>query len=409
MRRLDVAFAGHEEKPWHVGILVEERGRIYFEYSSEWLKRKLELSPIRLPLRPGLREHQDAQFGPLPGVFDDSLPDGWGLLLMDRWFRKQGVDPTTISPLDRLAWIGDRAMGALTYRPAIRNSEDEEAFDLHRLSKEAEEVLAGKAGEVLAQLVKAGGSPGGARPKVLVGYNPKTEDIVSGAQSLPVGFDHWIVKFVAPRDMPEYGPVEYAYSLMARAAGLNVPETRLFRTKQGDRFFGIKRFDRVGTKRIHMHTFGNLIHANFRLPTGDYADLFKTSALLTHNARDIQEVFRRMAFNVLAHNRDDHVKNFAFLMDDTTGEWSLAPAYDLAFAPGPGGEHTMSVAGEGRHPRRSDMLRAVARAGMAGRVIGEILEQVADAVDHWRDFAKQAGVTAPVMTRLQTAMDSLRL
>lgn len=400
MKRLEVFFAPAPEDSQLVGVLAEERGRVFFEYASPWLRRGLNLSPVRLPLRAGLHEHRDRAFGPLPGLFDDSLPDGWGLLLMDRHFRKRGVDPRSLGPLDRLAWVGDRAMGALKYRPASEAPEDGARFELHALAREADEILAGKADDVLPQLARAGGSAGGARPKVLVGYNEATGEVISGAQELPEGFEHWIVKFSAKQDIPDAGAMEYAYSLMAKAAGIEMPATRLFVTSAGDRFFGVKRFDRIGNRRMHVHTFGNMIQSNFRVPSCDYGDLVKTTALVTRDAADVQRVFTRMAFNVMAHNRDDHVKNFAFVMDSDTGAWRLSPAYDLVFSAGPGGEHTMSVAGEGKNPRRADLFRAVQKAELSAKTLDEMVTQVAEATGRWSEFAERAGVSAETAEKI---------
>jgi len=170
--------------------------------------------------------------------------------------------------------------------------------------------------------------------------------------------------------------MEYAYSLMARDAGIDMPPTRLFETSEGDRFFGTKRFDRDGNRRYHVHTFGNLIQSNFRIPSADYADLLKATSLLTRNHQDVLRMFRRMVFNVLAHNRDDHVKNFAFILNDTTGDWTLTPAYDLLYTPGPGGEHTMTIAGEGKNPNRTHMLQLAEQADVSQREANAIIDEV---------------------------------
>ncbi len=394
MKKLDVRLSRGPGDGRLVGTLADDRGRVYFQYDADFLATGLNLSPFRLPLEPGLFEHADRDFGPLPGLFDDSLPDGWGLLLMDRHFRSRGLNLAEISPLDRLSWLGTRTMGALTYHPpADREDIDSSVFDLHDLARNSREILAGAAVEVLPQLLRAGGSPGGARPKVLVGLKPPTGEVISGEDDLPGDFEHWIVKFPARADTPDAGAVEYAYSLMARAAAIDMPPTRLFQTPQGDRFFGIKRFDRAGRRRFHVHTFGNLIQSNFRIPSADYADLLKATSLLTRDHRDVLRAFRRMAFNVLAHNRDDHVKNFTFILDDTTGDWSLSPAYDLLCSPGPGGEHTMTLAGEGKTPGRSHMLRLAGQADIADRQAAEIIEQVRAAVSAWKEFAAQGGVS----------------
>ena len=394
MKKLEVCFTRSPGDSMAVGTLAEDRGRVYFEYTADFLATGLDLSPFRLPFEPGLYEHRDRDFGPLPGVFDDSLPDGWGLLLMDRHFRSLGRNLAEISPLDRLAWLGTRTMGALTYHPpANRDDADASVFDLHDLARQSQEILAGAAVDVLPELLRAGGSPGGARPKVLVGYSPETDDVRSGEDDLPDGFEHWIVKFAADADSPDAGAVEYAYSQMAREAAIDMSPTHLFETSAGDRFFGIRRFDRDGNRRYHVHTFGNLIHSNFRIPSADYADLLKATSLLTRNHQDVLRAFRHMAFNVLAHNRDDHAKNFAFLLDDTTGDWTLTPAYDLLLTPGPGGEHTMTVAGEGRTLNRSHMLGLAEQSDVSKREAAAIIDEVQAAVARWPDHAAEAGVT----------------
>lgn len=381
-----------------VGKLVERGRRVLFEFESTWLERGLELSPFTLQGRPGLIEHVPREFGPLPGLFADSLPDGWGLLLMDRHFRTLGFDPGASSPLHRLAWLGTRTMGALTYHPPeARGDADGELLDLHQLSVAADSVISGSPAEVLPQLLRAGGSPGGARPKVLVGYDPKANGLVSGEADLPDGYEHWMVKFAGHDDGKDAGPVEFAYSLMAGAAGLEMPRTRLFETAEGDRFFGVQRFDRAaGNRRTHVHTFGNLIESNFRIPACDYRDLLKATSLLTRDHHDVLRAFRWMAFNVLAHNRDDHVKNFAFLLEPEANTWSLSPAYDLTFAEGPGGEHTMTVEGQGRSPGASEMLSLARDIDIADAEARSILDEVRTAVQRWGEFADAAGVTRTV-------------
>jgi serine/threonine-protein kinase HipA len=408
MKKLDVRFTRSPDESLLVGTLAEERGRAYFQYAPGFLATGLNLSPFRLPFELALFEHRDRAFGALPGLFDDSLPDGWGLLLMDRHFRSRRLNPANVSPLDRLSWLGTRTMGALTYHPPTdRENVDSSVFDLHDLAHQSQEVLAGSAVDVLPQLLRAGGSPGGARPKVLIGFHPATGSVVSGEDDLPDGFEHWIVKFAAKTDGSESGAIEYAYGLMATAAGIDMPLTRLFETIEGDRFFGVRRFDRHRNRRYHVHTFGNLIQSNFRIPSADYADLLKATSLLTHNHQDVLRVFRRMVFNVLAHNRDDHVKNFAYILDDAVVEWALTPAYDLLYTPGPGGEHTMSLAGEGRNPGRPHILRLAEQADVSKREANEIIEEVRDTVTHWENFAVQAGVSRSAIRRITQSLPQL--
>lgn len=391
MKKLEVRWARSADESSPVGVLAEDRHRIYFEYAAAALEGGVSLSPFKLALQPGLIEHSDRGFGPLPGLFDDSLPDGWGLLLMDRHFRRRGIDPHALSPLDRLAYIGLRTMGALTYHPPHDSEVDRSKLDLHLLGRNAEEVLAGEAAEVLPALMRAGGSPHGARPKVLVGVGD--DHLISGECNLPDGFEHWMIKFAARADARDAGPIERAYALMAEAAGITMPETRLFEAKVGrdlKRYFGVRRFDReIGGLRVHVHTFANLIHSNFRIPSTDYADLLSVTRGLTQDHADVLRAFRQMAFNIAAHNRDDHGKNFSFLLSHD-GEWALTPAYDLTFSAGPGGEHTMTVAGEGRRPTRTHCLSLAEAAGMNRREADEIIESVNEAIATWPRFADQA-------------------
>ncbi len=394
MKKLTVRFTHNPKKSVNVGILAEDHGRVFFEYDPKFLNSGLNLSPFHLPFEGGLFEHKDHQFGLLPGVFDDSLPDGWGLLLMDRHFHTLNLNPTGVSVLDRLSWLGTRTMGALTYHPPA-NSEnwDVTAFNLHNLAYQSQQILAGKVRDVLPQLLRAGGSPGGARPKVLVGFNSITGEIISGEDDLPREYDHWIIKFSTKTDINTEGVIEYAYSLMAAAAGVNMTMTKLFETSEGDRFFGIKRFDRDGNRRFHIHTFGNLIQANFRIPSVDYADYLKATSMLTRNHQEVLQAFRRMIFNILAHNRDDHVKNFSYRLDEQTNEWSLSPAYDLLCTPGIGGEHTMTIAGEGQTPEHVHIFKLAKHANVSRQEAEHIITEVQSAIVNWPTYAAQAGVS----------------
>lgn len=365
-----------------------DRGAIAFEYDDAFLAQPLALSPWKVAIQPGLIEHVDPAFGPLFGLFEDSLPDGWGLLLMDRWFRARGIEPRSLSPLDRLAYIGTRAMGALTYHPPRDADDAASHLDLSELAAQAKQLV-GSDDDVLPELRRAGGSPGGARPKVVVGI--RGDEVLSGVDEMPDGWEHWLVKFSAGRDSDDDGPLEHAYMEMAAAAGLTVPRHRMFAK---DRHFGTLRFDRIGAReRRHMHTLGGLIHSNHRLPSCDYDLLLRVVRGLTHDARAVVECFRRMIFNVVAHNRDDHVKNFAFLMD-REGQWTLSPAYDLVFSHGPGGEHSMTIAGEGKTPTLAGVLSLAARHGIARGDAHAIVEHVQDAVAGWLAIARSSGASA---------------
>lgn len=409
MKKLEVQFQQAPGEGIPLGILVEEGRRVYFEYHDDFLKTEIPLSPFKLPLRSGLIEHTDRQIGELPGLFADSLPDGWGLLLMDRHFRREGIRLETLSPLDRLAYLGTRAMGALTYHPPAVPAVSSELIDLYELGQHAEAIFGGSEQKVLPQLMRVGGSPAGARPKALIGV--KEDSLITGDVELPEGYDHWLTKFASKSDAPHAGPVEYAYSLMAREAGIIMPETRLFEVGKGKkkrRYFAVKRFDRgPGNRRYHIHTFANLVHVDFRIPTTDYEDLFKVTHALTRNHCDLLRLFRLMIFNVATHNRDDHAKNFSYLLDHEHKEWSLSPAYDLTFSAGPGGEHSNTILGQGREPTREHCLELAKRVGIEKRHALEAIDVVNAAIAQWKQFADDAACPKRHRDELARAMKQL--
>ncbi|MDX8412894.1 MAG: type II toxin-antitoxin system HipA family toxin [Mariprofundales bacterium] len=386
------AKAGHAQL---VGQLVNYKKKIYFEYDANFLKMGLNLSPFLLPLRLGVQTPQPSNpWKGLFGVFNDSLPDGWGLLLMERHLQSLGVDVQCLTQLDRLAYIGNRGMGALRYKPAKSMGNTGFDIDLGALSTSAIALYEGNShegaiSECLAEMAQAGGSPGGARPKVLV--HTKGDHLISGEGAVPEGYQPWVVKFFSATDPPETGRIEYAYSLMAKAAGIIMPETRLFDDQHGNAWFGIQRFDRVDGRRIHMHTLGGLVDADFRLPALDYMDVLKVTQSLTHHAKDVEQAFTIMVFNVLAKNRDDHSKNISFLMSER-GEWRLAPAYDLTRSQGINGEHTTAVAGEGKKPGKTDIFKVGESAGLKPTMMEEVIGQVSTAIDRWDEWCDMAGI-----------------
>ncbi len=398
MKELNVFFYRTTNDKFIIGRIAELQNKIYFEYDTSFLANPLWLSPYKLPPEPGLHEHKETNFGPIFGLFDDSLPDGWGLLLMDRFLRKQGIEVGRLSVLDRLAFLGKSTMGALTYEPAIKHEKEDEPISLQFLAEQSRQIIGDSSIDILPLLVRTGGSPGGARPKVLVGV--KKDSIISGEDDLPEGYEHWIVKFNSKNDFQDSGLVEYTYSLMAKDAGITMPETRLFQTGSGDHFFGIKRFDRRENQRFHVHTFGNLIHSNFRIPQCNYETFLKVVISLTKNHQDLIRGFKQMVFNIMSNNRDDHVKNFAFMIDENR-EWTLTPAYDLMYAEGPGGEHSMDLLGEGTSPGGQEVMRLGKKSGLAKNEINNSVEQVLTAVKKWPEYAQTVGVTEQTMNYVQ--------
>ncbi len=296
-----------------VGTLAEDRQKIRFQYDSQFLKNPVWLSPYKLPPQPGMFEHKDREFGPIFGLFDNSLPDGWGLLLMDRYFRKKGIDVDTVTVLDRLSFLGASTMGALIYEPSSGEDCFNRLIDLQEMYRHSVKIIESDSTDIIPVLMKMGGSPQGARPKIQVGV--KDGKLMTGADDLPEGYEHWLIKFPSPKDFKDAGKVEKAYALMAEDAGIMMPATRLFEVESGDSFFGIKRFDRNGNQRFHVHSLGGLIHSNFRIPGCDYQIFLRVISDLTQKQEDVERGFRQMVFNIMGNNRDDHVKNFSFLID----------------------------------------------------------------------------------------------
>lgn len=395
LRKLEVRLEGAREDSELVGQLVEHRGRVGFEYAPAFIAAGRSISPLKLPLQPGLvwAPTHDR----LHGVFDDALPDGWGMLLMDRHFRRSGIDLGGVGALDRLAYLGARTMGALSFHPpADERPVDSELIDLQVLADAAELVLEGATSELLPQLQYAGGTPGGARPKVLVALCG--EHMRTGAELPPEGYESWLIKFTGRHEAADTGAVEHVYANLARRAGICIPETRLFVTAAGQRCFGVRRFDRVGSTRLHIHTLAGILNADFRLPNLDYDHFLRVTSQLTRSHLDVREAFRRMLYNVLAHNRDDHGKNTSYIMN-RDGAWSLAPAYDLTFSPGPGGHHTMAVHGETLAPTWRDMLALARPVGIDERAAAPILEQVRAALHTWPAEARAHEVDADTIVR----------
>ena len=291
-------------------------------------------------------------------------------------------------------------MGALVYQPDYSAAAHDRSIDLDQLAHESRQVLAGDAVEMLEELLVLNGSSSGARPKVMVGINDDFTDITHGVDDLSRGYTHWLVKFSSSNDPKDSGAIEYAYSLMAKAAGIAMMPTHLFSAKKGRGYFAIKRFDRDGNLRLHMHTACGLLNADFRIPALDYKDLLLATRLLTKDHREVEKAFRLAVFNVLAHNRDDHSKNFSFLMD-VSEQWRVAPAYDLTFSSGPGGEHSTMMMGEGKSPSEDHFLRLAATVSIKDSQAKKIIAQVKEAIANWPSFAQEAQLSKTSFKKIE--------
>jgi len=383
-------FFNHYQQKYCLGRLALKNRQIYFEYDESFIATGIQVSPFKLPLKSGVITSDDKIFEGLFGVFNDSLPDGWGRLLLDRQVEKYGINRRQLTALDRLAHVGHFGMGALSYEPEYADYQmTEDNLQLDVLAEETQLVLQGEQEPFFEDLLALNGSSAGARPKIVVAVSRDKKQIIHGMQTLSDGFSHWIIKFPSSIDPKGIAEMEYAYSLMAKAAGIEMPETYLFRGKKNQAYFGIKRFDRRGNQSIHMHSLCGLIHADHRTPSLDYEMILKVTQALTKNIQEVEKVFRLACFNVLAHNRDDHSKNFSYLLN-ADNEWQFAPAYDLTFSFGPGGEQSSLVMGEGKNPGVEQLIELGKKIGLKNSK--DNIERVYDAISNWKEFASIAGV-----------------
>ena len=349
-----------------VGTLAETSDkRIAFEYDDSWIENGFSISPFSLPLRKEVFVPKEGNVEGLFGVFRDSLPDAWGRLLVDRILRKNGTDPASISALDRLAIVGRGGMGALSYLPEWNIESEYTIKTLDEVADACKGVQLEQDGDNLDMLYGLGGSSGGARPKALI----RIDDA------------DWIVKFPSSYDTDRIGLQEYEYSLAAKKCGIEMSDTRLFESKVCEGYFGSERFDRIKKEdgsitKIHMITVEALLETDHRFPNLDYRDLMKLCKILTHSDKKaLEQMYRRMCFNVFSHNRDDHSKNFAYLYNEEKNRYELSPAYDLTYSTTYYGEHTTSVGGEAAKPWLEDVVKVGAEAGLSKKKCTEIAKK----------------------------------
>jgi HipA-like C-terminal domain./HipA-like N-terminal domain. len=340
IQQIEVWMHGHQVG--RLALTPQRPQTCAFEYTTEWLQDGFSISPFELPLTPGLKIAPYKPFDGHFGVFTDSLPDGWGQLILHRHLAQQGINSLSLNPLQQLCLVGSNGRGALEYRPdeSLRNTQ--EYLDLAQIAAESFAILEDDnyTGKHIAELVQRGGSPGGARPKIF----------------MKQGEDEWLIKFRAKNDRKSVGREEYRYSLLAKQCGIDMPETKLF----DDQWFGVKRFDRVNGHKLHVVSASGMLQADYRIPSIDYLHLFTISARLSHSMEELWKIYRLMCFNVLIGNRDDHAKNFSFIYDKG---WRFAPAYDLLPCGTAGDYHTTSV-NDNPLPERADVIHLAERVGL---------------------------------------------
>lgn len=354
MNRVDKLTVFYHGQP--VGDMVLADNRLAaFEYNKNWLLDGFSISPFSLPLEKKVFMPKYDPFEGLFGVFADSLPDGWGRLLVDRLLRKKGLDPARVSVLTRLAIVGEAGMGALSYKPTVLLENVEKKLSYDEISTECKKLLQEEMTDELDFLFAKGGSSGGARPKIMT----------------TIDDEPWLIKFPSTYDRKNIGELEYKYALCAKKCGIQMTDVKLFPSSKCSGYFGTKRFDFIegqgGMVRVHMVSAAGLLETSHRIPNLDYDLLMKLTLKLTRDMEECKKLFRLMCFNVFAHNRDDHSKNFTYIYVEQEKRWVLSPAYDLTYSNSIGGEHATTVHGEGRDPGMADILEVAKTIGLNGQ------------------------------------------
>ena len=401
-----------------IGIIHQDINKPYssFEYDKDFIRSGIELSPLRMPLGGVIYEFPSLAGEPfwgMPGLVADSLPDSFGNAVIENWLASIGKSLSDFTAIDRLCYTGKRGMGALEYVPATSDIRDiDETINVREMVKFASDILERRESVSLnadvnltySQLVQVGSSAGGARAKALIAWNEATNDVRSGQTLLGPGYDYWLMKFDnvskngdhGLEDKPEYTLIEYAYYLMAKKAGITMSDCRIYRS-EGDNHFMTKRFDRVNGEKLHMQSLGALTHISYKEPGicgYELAAMYMKELGISY--KEIEQFYRRMVFNCLAVNQDDHVKNISFIMD-RTGTWRLSPAYDITFSYNPTNKwlraHQMTINGKTTEITNADLLAAGIQMGLKPRRCKDIISEVLSAVESFSIFAEQAGIS----------------
>lgn len=400
-----------------IGIIHQEVFKPYavFEYDEKFIDSEIEVSPLRMPLGRNVYEFPilaGTSFYGMPGLVADSLPDKFGNAVIEQWLMTLGKSLSDFTAIDRLCYTGKRGMGALEYIPASTDIQDiDENINVREMVKFASDVLNNREKISLkvkdkltySQLVQIGSSAGGARAKALIAWNEETNEIRSGQMQLGDGYDYWLMKFDNVKkngdhgleDKPEYTLIEYAYYLMAKSCGIIMNECRIYNS-EGENHFMTKRFDRENGKKLHMQSLGALSHISYQEPGicgYELAAMYMKEMGISY--KEIEQFYRRMVFNCLAVNQDDHVKNISFIMD-RRGKWMLSPAYDVTFSYDLSNKwlcaHQMTINGKTTGIELEDLIVAGAKMGIKKRRCKEIISEIGDKVMNFAVFAQKAGI-----------------
>ncbi len=402
-----------------IGNLLLKDGIIYFEYDKNFKASGLEISPLKLPLsQNGVYTNNDERyFEGLAGVFHDTLPDKFGTKVIERYFESKNIPPHQLNVLQKLMFVGDKSIGAITYKPVLHKIDEKtvnELIELQNFYENAKKIISGDAIEVVDEMLNfmdSAASAGGARAKAIIGYNEDTKEIISGVKrDLKESFEHYLIKFDIANDdgaSSDYTKLEYLYMSMAKEVGIDIPKIELLSHGNLAHYL-IKRFDRINGETLHLHSVAGLTHTNFNIPMHySYDELLRLTRYLTGSQKAVNEQFQRMIFNLVGRNQDDHAKNFAFTMDKN-GIWNLSPAYDITYSNGAGytKNHQISLNGKTNDFTLKDILGLAKKHSIKENVAKENLEQI---VEVFSGFKNRAGELDIRGTTIQRIVNELRL
>lgn len=397
-----------------IGNLLLKDGIIYFEYDKNFKTSGLEISPLKLPLSfNGVYTNNDERyFEGLAGVFHDTLPDKFGTKVIERYFESKNIPPHQLSVLQKLMFVGDKSIGAITYKPVLHKIEEKtvnELIELQNFYENAKKIISGDAIEVVDEMLNfmdSAASAGGARAKAIIGYNEDTKEIISGVKrDLKESFEHYLIKFDIANDdgsSSDYTKLEYLYMSMAKEVGIDVPKIELLSHGNLAHYL-IKRFDRINGEALHLHSVAGLTHTNFNIPMHySYDELLRLTRYLTGSQKAVNEQFQRMIFNLVGRNQDDHAKNFAFTMD-TKGIWNLSPAYDITYSNGSGytKNHQLSLNGKTNDFTIKDVLGLAKKHSIKESVAKEYLEQIIEVFSGFKNRAGALDVKEKTILRIE--------
>ena len=396
-----------------IGELYENKNQIYFKYNKNFLLQNIEISPLKLPLSIGLNPYTNLSYPEyynyLPGVFFDSLPDKFGTKAIEKYYEQKGVNPKTLTPLQKLAFIGKNGLGALEYEPSVFSEEINEILEIRNLYEQTRAIIENNPNDFTINWIKHASSfasAGGARPKVLISWNRK-QNIIKNKDCKKEGFEEWLIKFDERVSNPNtyYGfmQLEYLYMSMAKEIGINVPEIDLLYSEDGLIHYAIKRFDRINGKKLHLHTLASLEHLNFNIPAHySYLNALKLTDYLTQDYMQVKELFKRMVFNIIGRNQDDHAKNFSFIMNEK-GEWNLSPAYDITYSFGSGytKEHQMTINGKTSNIELEDLYDIADNIGISINEVNEIVKNIGDKFLEFKKRALELGINKEFVKEIE--------